>query len=77
MRHTDASTRPHDREPAVVREEDVVLSRAGQQPADDVRHAIVQLVAEHGGTVVARDAEAVRRRGTACPGRYGWNTELV
>lgn len=69
MRHADAGTRPHDRELAVIREEDVVLAGAGQQPSDDVGHPVVQLVAEHGGTVVARDAEPVRRRWTAGPGR--------
>lgn len=46
MRHTDASARPHDRELAVIREQDVVLPRAGQKSPDDVGHTVVQLIAE-------------------------------
>ena len=61
MCNTDAGTRPHDGELLVVREQHVVNAGARQQAPDDVRHAVVQLVAEDRRRVVARDADAVRR----------------
>lgn len=61
MSNTDAGARPHDGELLVVGEQHVVDACAGQHAPDDVRHAVVQLVAEDGRRVVARDADAVRR----------------
>lgn len=68
MCHAEVSAGPDERELAVIGKEDVVLAGAGQQAPDDVRHPVVQLVAEGGRAVVARDAEPVCCGWTACPG---------
>lgn len=60
MRNADAGARPNEGKPLVVSEEHVVESGAGQQSPYDVRHPVIELVPDHGGSVEAGDAQPVR-----------------
>lgn len=62
-----AGARPDDGEVVVVREQHAVLAGARQHPADQVRHPVVQFIAERGGAVVAWYAQPVRRGRRAGP----------
>lgn len=68
MCYTDAGAGPHDGELVVVGEQNVVHACSRQEAPDDVRHPVVELVAEDRRAVVARDTDAVCRGWIVGPG---------